>query len=128
MIARSRSTSDRVRAEAFSSESEIQRSAIRLLRAVGFRVRRVNAGRTGAARAAEAGAPDLEILNLGGGRVGFIELKVPGGKLSASQVLWHAAAKNDEMLVAVAHSPQEALRIAEGWRDRKCTGYPQVIP
>lgn len=56
-----------------------------------------------------AGNPDRIVL-LPDGVVVFVELKAPGGRLSAVQRLWHARAAALGTHVQVVTGPQEARR------------------
>ena len=82
----------------------------------GVHVLRLNAGLTivgqGASRRAirgcEPGTPDLCAM-LEGGRVVWLELKAPKGRLSPSQLAWHARATAMGHTVVVARDVQAAV-------------------
>lgn len=95
------------------SETDLQRSIKMALEQAGFWVVRTQVrGRNGPRSVAtgEPGMPDLLLVG-----VGYVEVKLPGGKLSQEQEAWHAKAKARGVKVTVAHSVAEAVTTANGW-------------
>jgi hypothetical protein len=62
----------------------------------------------------KAGVPDLCVL-IPGGKIGFIELKAPKGRMSDSQLEFTERAKDRGALVAVCHSLEEVAEYLNGW-------------
>lgn len=61
-----------------------------------------------------AGVPDL-IFILPGGFTCWMEIKVPGGSLSAAQEAFHNVLATNEHRCVVVHSVKEALDVLELW-------------
>jgi hypothetical protein len=99
-----------------ASETELQRSVMKALRSLGIWCIRVHAGhmqgiRGGYMQGAEAGTPDLCLPALG-----FLEVKLPGGKVNEDQAKWHARAEREGVRVAVVRSTADAVRVVRSWR------------
>lgn len=95
-------------------ETVLQRNIMRALEAIGeWPVRTaVNVKRSKVGQATgEPGLPDLLLVGLG-----HIEVKLPGEGLDPDQVIWHKKAANRGVRVGVAHSPLEAVGLAQQWR------------
>lgn len=102
-----------------SSETKIQSDGIALLESHGFRVERINCGRSrgfngGILHHASDGTPDTLIV----WPYGWVEFKRPGEKLSPAQEEWHAWADATGVPHTVSHSPEEALEFALSLRSK----------
>jgi hypothetical protein len=98
------------------SETDLSRRIREALRQLGcWVVRQQSSGRRGVRSVAsgEPGLPDIQVL---APVHGFIEVKVPGGRLNANQELWHARARNAGLRVAVVHSVDEAVDVVMVWK------------
>ncbi|MDO9334967.1 MAG: VRR-NUC domain-containing protein [Caulobacter sp.] len=60
------------------------------------------------------GVPDVCLL-IPGGKIGFIELKAPKGRMSESQLEFTEAAKERGALVAVCYSLEDVTQYLNGW-------------
>lgn len=104
-------------------EAAIQRAIVQRLVWHGCKViaipnegkRSVRAGRAMRGTGLAKGAPDLMILRAG--RVGFLEVKAPKGRVSPAQVEMHAAMARQGFTVHVVRSQDEAVAAlrGEGW-------------
>lgn len=93
-------------AHEFKKESEFQSVVVTALRARGYMVTEGPKGSAGnGAVYYTAGTPDLTILK--DGRVCWIELKQPTGRLSPEQQQWHEDCRAHGGLVFVAHDLYE---------------------
>lgn len=99
------------------SESDLLRATLRAIEWLpGVHALRLNAGLTvlgtgknkRAIKGCEPGTPDIEVM-LMGGRVIWLECKTPKGRLSKSQVAWHAMASKLGHRVRVVRSVDEAV-------------------
>lgn len=97
-------------------ESEVQRNVLLWLKLHGIRHWRSNTGgamlagkggRPRPVRFGEPGAPDIMGILHPSGRFIGIEVKRPGGKLTAHQQLWHEAARAAGALMIVASSVED---------------------
>jgi hypothetical protein len=59
------------------------------------------------------GAPDL--LLIGRGAMGFLEVKAPGGRLSEAQVAFHDMLRRRGQLVETVRSVDEAIATIKAW-------------
>ncbi len=106
-----------------TSETDISRGIIEALRATGWRVIRVNSGKVkvsgGYMQLAPAGTPDLLVFGKvsSDGRAiwGWLESKMPIGKLSEKQIEFQQFARAKNINVATVRSRQEALDAVKGW-------------
>lgn len=88
------------------TETQLQRQIIEALARIGYWVMRINAGRSGGVQMAPAGFPDLLVL---APKHGLLEVKLPTGKLTQSQVAFHARCRRRGVRVAVVRSVADAL-------------------
>jgi hypothetical protein len=97
------------------TETALQKSILRALRLAGHWPMRVGVnhkrGASGSA-SAEPGCPDLCVLDLGA----WLEVKLPGGKLSAVQQAWHQKARERGVNCAVVMSVVEAVATCGVWK------------
>jgi hypothetical protein len=105
------------------TENELQSRIRKALELMGFWVERQQSGksvkvRRGRMRLASPGTPDLLIV---APVYAWIEVKLPGEKLNANQVKWHARARRAGLLVVVVESTAEAVLVALQWRRRKAS-------
>jgi hypothetical protein len=75
--------------------------------------RTVTAGRLLRAEGMAPGAPDL--LLIGRGAMGFLEIKAPGGRLSEAQVEFHDMLRRRGQLVETVRSVDEAIATIKAW-------------
>lgn len=96
-------------------ETELARQCRKEIEKLGIPCTRVNSGGyRSRAVGAVAGTPDTWTA------LGWIEFKMPGGKLSQAQEAWHAAAKRWGVRVAVCTSVEETIRTVRAWiRERQ---------
>lgn len=93
-------------------ERVVLAAIVRRLQAAGYTTHRMTSGvfsqgdRT--VSAGEPGMPDL-LVELPGARVLWLEVKRLSGRVQPNQERWHERARARGQLVAVAHSPDEAL-------------------
>ena len=96
------------------SETELQRLIMNTLQALGFWVVRTavkgKRGKLGV-RTGETGMPDLCIVSPSG----WLEVKLPDGRLSDEQEAWHRRARNRGIKVATVRSVEEAVEIVRSW-------------
>jgi hypothetical protein len=106
------------------SEAQVQRGCIELLRAEGWRVFETH-GHEAHKGHGEAGQPDLVAIKRTPivydawprwTQVLFVEVKVPGGRVSAAQKAWHAAAEADNFSVLVVSEVLDLRRYLKGER------------
>lgn len=90
------------------TETEIQKDVIDLLKAWGWTVYRMNAGRKGGIRLHPPGTPDL--LAQRKGHSVWIEMKKPGEDPSEIQRKKHKELREDGFTVLVIHSVEELLK------------------
>lgn len=119
-----RSGSSRARAVAQPRETKIVAAILAWLTAARVWAWRANSGtivlgkgtNKRVVRGSPAGTPDI-LLVLPGGRLGGLEVKRPvNGRVSESQLEWHAKAAEHEVRVAVVRSVREAMQTVEAWR------------
>lgn len=92
------------------TETDIARSGRMIVSKLGIPCERVNSsGYRGRIRGATPGTPDCWTA------LGWIEFKVPGGKLSLEQEAWHRRAKAWGVRVEVSHGDQETAEIVKRW-------------
>lgn len=106
-----------------SPEAAIQRAIVQRMIWHGCKVvaipnegkRSVRAGRAMRGTGLAKGAPDLMVLRAG--RIGFLEVKAPKGRLSPAQVQMHADMARHGFRVHVVRSQDEAVDAlrSEGW-------------
>ncbi len=73
-------------------------------------------------RTGEPGVPDLHLVSLTTNGVdcdksGWLEVKLPGERLSTDQVEWHKRAKERGIRVGTVTSPSEAWELVLEWRE-----------
>jgi hypothetical protein len=97
-----------------TGETALQGGIIRGLTAVGVWCFRVPAGsiRHGSRyiQMCPKGTPDVWT------ELGWLEVKVPGGKRSIDQVAWHERAERASIRVATVSSVAEAVAVVLAWR------------
>jgi hypothetical protein len=76
--------------------------------------RTVTAGRLLRAEGMAPGAPDLLLIGRKG-RMGFLEVKAPGGRLSERQRDFHDMLLGREQLIATVWSVDEAIATIKAW-------------
>jgi hypothetical protein len=95
-----------------ASETALSKSIRTALEAMGLRVLRLNSGKVKVSKGwmylAPKGTPDLQV-ELRGGRVLWLEVKLPGEQLNADQVAEHERLTLNGHTVCVVRSPQEAI-------------------
>lgn len=91
------------------SETDLSRAIQQALEAIGALVVRVQSGtaRGGKQRLAKTGTPDLWVAWRGATM--WLEVKLPGEKLSEAQEIWHAKCRAEGGDVRVVQSAHEAL-------------------
>lgn len=93
------------------SETDLSRSIQRALEVIGVWVERIQSGehrvRGGYLHCASPGTPDLFLPALGI----WLEVKLPNGRLEASQELWHARARSEGIPVFVVRSVAQAVNV-----------------
>lgn len=95
------------------SETALSKSIREALEASGLWVERINSGSPSRRmRGVKRGTPDLLII--GPGRYGWLEVKDPGENLRPSQVEWHEKAARLGVPVRVVRSVAEALEATKG--------------
>lgn len=89
-------------------ETRLQASIVSALEQLGFHVERIQSGthpvKRGFLHCASKGTPDLYVL-----RLGWREVKLPGEKLDAAQLKWHARARAQGESVETWWSVEEAV-------------------
>lgn len=89
-------------------ETKLQRAIVDALKELGFHVERIQSGthkvKRGWLHCASEGTPDLNVL-----RMGWREVKLPGEKLDAAQLKWHARARAQGENVGTWWSVEEAV-------------------
>ncbi|HEU4544434.1 MAG TPA: VRR-NUC domain-containing protein [Jiangellaceae bacterium] len=99
----------------FASEAALQRAVVKILESLGIWVIRtgvsVKRGKRGT-QSGEPGMPDLWTP------LGWIEVKLPGEKLSPDQEAWHNKARKHghSVRVAVVRSVSVTLKVIESWK------------
>jgi hypothetical protein len=96
------------------SETALQRAIVKALETAGVWVIRTGVSSKRGSRgttSGEVGLPDLCLPGLG-----WLEVKLPGGKLSPGQAAWHAKAGTRGIRVEVASTVLEALQIVTLWQ------------
>lgn len=100
-----------------AKENDIQRDIVSALKADGFQVLRLNAGKVkvngGWMQLVPAGTPDLLVLNVQTGEVSFIEVKNETGKLRREQKEF-AKENLQHFAHGVVRSVEEAKEIIKG--------------
>lgn len=101
-------------------ETELQTAIVKALRQMGVWVMVMNVTKRRGKRGVncgEPGMPDLCIVSLHAGvnNSGWLEVKLPGGKLDPEQVAWHQRAQERGIHVGVARSVSEAVAIVQSW-------------
>lgn len=98
----------------FRTETALQKAICEALSRRGHWVIRTGVSAKRGARgtqSGEVGMPDLHLLETGS----WLEIKLPGRKLSADQKLWHAAARSLGVNVWTVDTISEALEVADRW-------------
>lgn len=104
-------------------ETQLQTAIVKALRQMGVWVIVMNVTKRRGKRGVncgEPGMPDLCLVTLGekwSHLAGWIEVKMPGEKLSEDQVSWHDRASEQNVLVGTADSITEAIRLVRWWRE-----------
>jgi hypothetical protein len=107
-------------------ETGIVAACLKLLKLRGYRARRVNSGSVptvrGRYQGAPAGTPDIEIIIPPRGRAAFVEVKLPGKKLRATQKKWVATYVPLGVLFGIATSATGCLAMVEQWAKEERAG------
>jgi hypothetical protein len=96
-------------------ETKLSKEIQDALSKLGFWSIRIQSGsvkvRRGYMSLAEPGTPDRYVIGYG-----WLEIKMPGKKLSGDQLAWHARARELGERVEVAESVPQAVDVVLGWR------------
>ncbi len=102
------------------NETELQRAIKDALEGMGvWVVRTASSGKRSSrgVKTGEPGIPDLHLVSLypATERSGWLEVKLPGERLSGDQAKWHQRAISKGVRVSVVWTVEEALRTALLW-------------
>jgi hypothetical protein len=111
-------TEHAARSKPIKSETDLKAAIVAVLNARGYWAYVLNSGqillRGRSVRLMPAGCGDVQVL-LYGGRVGFLEVKLPGEKQLPSEFEWQRRCQDHNVFYAVVESIDDALLRVSGW-------------